>query len=267
MSRIALVISDVESLPELLSWAWRMARGATMPLNVIWWRQQDGEVVSKRLPIVDEPESDEDVPRVVHILRQQIPALADCYRQGDERSSRLPTVWELRGAQVDQALSHLADDQDWSLVMLSEQSIHRGAVAKDSLQRFWQLAPCDVMVLRPGHNSPQPETVTDLVVPLAGGPHAFAALRWAGALHCETSRALHILPSNVPEARETGWLRIERWLRKAQQDIDHWQASVLQHDQPVQCLLEQTEAHQLLIMGAGGGLLSVVLLDRSAIKW
>ena len=56
MSRVALVITDQEDLPVLLSWAWRFARGADLPLNIIWWRKQQPELSCQQLPLALSPE-------------------------------------------------------------------------------------------------------------------------------------------------------------------------------------------------------------------
>lgn len=114
-------------------------------------------------------------------------------------------------------------------------------------------APCDVVVKR--IQTPGPETVDSVLVPVAGGPHDALATEVAGSIarqHDATVHLLHVMARRDPELprREADRLL---WTKLRHLDSIDVERTVIEADDVAGSITDRTVDHDITVLGVSRG--------------
>lgn len=143
-----------------------------------------------------------------------------------------PTPWR--------DLAQAAGDLNPDLLILDWDS-HLHALGMEAADVLHD-APCNVALLR----GVLPQTVGRVLVPIRGGPHADLALRLGLSFPDATYTALHLSRPDTPTAGDAPF----RGLRQVLPHLHGVETVYVMTDDPTSVILEQSQDHDLVIMGA-----------------
>jgi amino acid transporter/nucleotide-binding universal stress UspA family protein len=129
-------------------------------------------------------------------------------------------------------------------------SKRRDVVLGTNVDRVVREADCDVFVEKFGMDADG--TVDSILVPVAGGPHAELALETAGTIARHTGATVHAVyvidPAAAPESRQQGESMLAD--RTASLEGVTVEATLLESDDVISALVEESGNHDLTILGA-----------------
>ncbi len=201
MSSVLVVIAKEKEISNKLTWGVRFSQAMKMPLIVIHPEKY--------------PKHQEPVPQELDQPCSQ-PILEAIRQQLVEQELELePTLHFLQGPNPLSQILEFTQKEEVALLLTGQQEIHNdnNRVLRKKHDGLLDRASCDVMVLR-GPEAPPP--LKKILVPIAGGPHAAAALKLAFQLieveEEAVITALHIESAASEEAEGVGQLVLERIL-------------------------------------------------------
>jgi uncharacterized hydrophobic protein (TIGR00271 family) len=171
---------------------------------------------------LDSPDADEDI--AVKTVRETLTPFFAEFAKADEATSEQevhpPFAPELRVLAppntFDAALKELADASASPLILGKHRKMGKGEAGYQLIHSLFRRAPCDTLFIRPGDHAA--ESCSRVLVPVAGGPHAIAALKWAADLAMEYDghvTPLYVTPEHGKDAREVGTKHLDDILRSA----------------------------------------------------
>lgn len=233
---VVLPLFDGASCPRTLELARSLAIGCETGLevmNVICLPEQTPlDVSSDQLDGRREP--------VERILRSNAQSTCDLVTKGSVRIGRD----RLR------VVSRAIDATDCGVVVAdgSWQTSRLAPLRRRPVETLHAVVDCPVVL---AHAASLPETVSSILVPVAGGPHSAPAVDIGTALarrydaHCEL---LHVVTRNQPSEREDGKSLLEDHSGIAGDDAcDTW---LLEADTVVDGIVEQSQYYDLTVIGA-----------------
>ena len=126
-------------------------------------------------------------------------------------------------------------------------------VLGDHLDTVLKKAPCDVLVKR--IQTPGPEVVDSVLVPVAGGPHDALAAETAASIAREHDATVHLLHVLTPENPERSRPEAERLLREKLPDLEGVavERTLVEAADVGGAITDRTVDHDLTLLGVSRG--------------
>ena len=152
--------------------------------------------------------------------------------------------------QVAEGVMQAISEHDIDLVVLPANSGVEGVLNGDITRQIERGADCDVVVI---DRFPQQASRTKTLLPIAGGPHSGLAVDVAASLVSESNvwvEILHVIgsdPSTEQQERAEQFVTTARDRFGTSGNVDTW---VLEADEPMDAIIEQSQHYDLTIIGA-----------------
>ncbi|MEM7391229.1 MAG: DUF389 domain-containing protein [Verrucomicrobiota bacterium] len=162
---LLLVITKERGAGELIRWGRAFARSLGQRLVVLYPIKGSAEEKARNVSLDAEPEEP--------VLAAVLEAILELYPSGEA-----PEVEVLRRSGISrlEVVLEEATRLRADLVMVGKAESSRQDRADGQLaRRLFEEAPCTTMLMRPGSSCPS--TCSDILVPVAGGPHSKSALK------------------------------------------------------------------------------------------
>ncbi|RME76411.1 MAG: DUF389 domain-containing protein, partial [Planctomycetota bacterium] len=237
---VVALIETAEDLRAIVPWARRLARARSLPLAICAPLLEPGRTNTE---IDADPEA---FPAELRAALETPP---------DESDPPTECLVARGGTLLEAALAAIAAGH----AQLAVVAHHRAGPKRGPQAEFGaallERAPCDTLLLRAGPEDPA-RPPRRVLIPVAGGPHAEAALGWFSDV-ARTSdirlTALYVQAEHVEEAEAVGRAHLEQALRHAGLPLEApWiEPRVVVSDEVEQAIVRvAADGHDLLVVGA-----------------
>ncbi|MDA3962094.1 MAG: DUF389 domain-containing protein [Planctomycetota bacterium] len=256
---ILVVVTAPEQAPALVRWGMRFALAQETGLSLLAVERARNDGVPERVPFTLAPGESAEDGAVVAALRDAIePARAalgpDAIEPGSG-SAMAPVIRRLRHPKPASSVLELADEIDCDLLIVGALRQHHDSHGETDLPgELFKRSACTILLMRGVGAAAGTGRV---LVPVAGGPHADAALSIAarlGSVHAGTCTALYVSPEAGADAAAVGEHHLHRALERAKvPDNSAVTCKVILGDDVRKAIaLEAAKGYDLVVVGATG---------------
>ncbi len=256
MSVVVIVTNEAEA-PTLIRWAWHFATARSSDVVVL--RPEDARTP---MPTITYDHSstalDDPVLRVaVETLRELDRSRTTAVEVTSEQECRpafRPAILKVQQPYLYPTIVEELTQRRAQLLVIGKHKRLRGEQAEYTLVRqLFHRAFCDTLLIRPGASCGS--RCSHILVPVARGPHAKAALGWSAQLAMENNglmTALYVEADHGPEAEAVGRHQIESILSRAGVATTSWvSAKVVVADNIPRAIADNVSTeHDLVLVGA-----------------
>ena len=262
MSVLAIIRNEHDA-QGILPWAARFALAEDTKLRVALFEPGTGTASWERVSVHsdDETSTHERHKNESGLVRATRSIVADnrvrlsAIFEGTENSSEIahammPKIMYAKGKDLTAAVVDLVEEESPTTVVIGWRDKTRDAEVGRIVDRL----PCQVMAMRAAtlqenHHAPR------VLVPVAGGPHAFSALKLAARMASEghaQATALYISRDvEMPDAQAVAKVHLRKMLEKIPPDLRQFiDAQALAEKNVRKTIEEAAQGHDLLLVGA-----------------
>jgi uncharacterized hydrophobic protein (TIGR00271 family) len=256
---VLVLVTDHQEAPTLVRWGVHFARARHLGLRIVIPRP----ATASREPIMvdlDAPPADEEdvVSKAVReTLAPFVAEFADEDAELSEKEVHPPFAPELRILRhpnaFDAVLKEIVDAGASLLILGKHRKMSKSESRQQLIHALFSRAPCDTLLIRPGEHAA--ETCSRVLVPVAGGPHAINALKWATDLAMEYDgrvTPLYVEPPHDSDASEVGSKHLDDILHGAAISRSEWVTpKVVLADSPTAGIAQEVEAgYDMVLLGS-----------------